>query len=211
MAIIRHNYSFSFTEHEVNREINIFLNPDVKPTCRNTAKSDVLKIYKRERENLKRALKLVPVKICLTSYLWKSSTTDEYMVLIAHYIDVNWKLQIRVLCFSHTPPPRRGKILAKRLFNILKEWGIEKKVFTITLDNASYNDTLVNSFKKNPSFRSSLPCSGEFFHVHCGTHFLNLIVQEGLKIIEHGVHNIHESVTYVRGNDTRKLRCAECL
>ena len=38
---------------------------------------------------------------------------------------------MRVLCFSHTPPPRSGKIFAERLFNILKEWGIEKKVFTI--------------------------------------------------------------------------------
>ena len=63
MAIIRHNYSFSFAEHDVNRELHIFLNPDVKPICRNTAKSDVLKIYKRERENLKRALELVPGKI----------------------------------------------------------------------------------------------------------------------------------------------------
>ena len=51
MAIIRHNYSFSFAEHEVNRELHIFLNPDVKPICRNTAKSDVLKIYKRERKS----------------------------------------------------------------------------------------------------------------------------------------------------------------
>ena len=131
MAIIRHNYSFSFAEHEVNRKLHIFLNPDVKPICRNTAKSDVLKIYKRERENLKRALESVPGKICLTSDLWKSSTTDEYMVLTAHYIDTNWELQMRVLCFSHTPPPRSGKIFAERLFNILKEWGIEKKVFTI--------------------------------------------------------------------------------
>ncbi|XP_030970702.1 zinc finger BED domain-containing protein RICESLEEPER 2-like [Quercus lobata] len=211
MAIIRHNYSISFAEHEVNRELHIFLNPDVKPICRNTAKSDVLKIYKRERENLKRALELVPGKICLTSDLWKSSTTDEYMVLTAHYIDANWELQMRVLCFSHTPPPRSGKILGERLFNILKEWGIEKKVFTITLDNASYNDTLVNSLKKNPSFRSSLPCSGEFFCVRCGAHILNLIVQEGLKIIEHVVHNIRESVKYVRDNDMRKLRFAECL
>ncbi|KAL4632156.1 hypothetical protein ACB092_04G031900 [Castanea dentata] len=179
MAIIRHNYLFSFAEHEVNRELHIFLNPNVKPICRNTTKSDVMKIYKRERENLKRALEL------------KSSTMDEYMVLITHCIDANWELQMRVLCFSHTLPPCSDKILGERLFRILKEWGIEKKVFTITLDNASYNDTLVNSLKKNYSFRSSLPCTGEFFRIRCGAHILNLIVQEG--------------------NDMRKLRFAECL
>ena len=51
MAIIKHNNSFSFAEHEVNRELHIFLNHDVKPICRNTTKSDVLKIYKRERKS----------------------------------------------------------------------------------------------------------------------------------------------------------------
>ena len=64
MEIIRHNYSFSFVEHEVNREIHNSLNLDVKSICRNTAKLDVLKIYKRERENLICALELVLGKIC---------------------------------------------------------------------------------------------------------------------------------------------------
>jgi len=84
MAIIKHNYSFSFAKHEINREIHILLNPDVKPISKNTAKSNVLKIYKRKNENLRRALELVPSRICLTSDLWKSSTTNEYMVITAH-------------------------------------------------------------------------------------------------------------------------------
>ena len=50
------------------------------------------------------------------------------------------------------PPPRGGVILAKRLLGLLKEWGIEKRVFTITLDNVSYNDTLVSHLKRHPSF-----------------------------------------------------------
>ena len=91
MAIIRHNYLFSFVEHKINREIHILLNPDVKPICRNIAKSNVLKIYKREKENLRCALELVPGRICLTSDLWKSSILDKYMVLIAQYIDANWE------------------------------------------------------------------------------------------------------------------------
>ena len=69
----------------------------------------------------------------------------------------------------------------------------------------------MNSLKKNLSFRSSLPCSGEFFRVHCGPHILNLIVQEDLKIIEQAMHNIRESVKYVKGNNMRKVRFAKCL
>ena len=52
MTIIKHNYSSSFAENDINREIHILLNPNVKPISRNTAELDVLKIYKREKEIL---------------------------------------------------------------------------------------------------------------------------------------------------------------
>ena len=89
-----------------------------------------------------------------------------------------------------------------------KKW---KRVFTITLDNVSYNDTLVSHLKKHPSFRPYLPYGGEFFHVRCGAHILNLIVQDGLKVINEVVYNLRESVKYVRGSDHRKLRFVQCL
>ncbi|XP_065637112.1 zinc finger BED domain-containing protein DAYSLEEPER-like [Quercus suber] len=87
LAIIRHNYPFSFAKHENNRLLHCYLNPDVKTICRNTAKLDVLKIYTREKENLKYDLKSITGRFCLPSNLWFSPNTDEYMVLIAHYVD----------------------------------------------------------------------------------------------------------------------------
>ena len=208
LTIIRHNYPFSFAEHENNRLLHCYLNPDVKTISRNTAKSEVIKIYRREKENLKHDLKSITGRFCLSSDLWSSPNTDEYMVLTAHYVDEHWVLQKKVLSFSHVPPSCGGVILAERLLGLLKEWGIEKRVFTITLDNVSYNDTLVSHLKRHPSFGPCLPYGGEFFHVRCGAHILNLIVQDGLKVINEAVYNLHESVKYVRG---RKLRFAQCL
>ena len=49
------------------------------------------------------------------------------------------------------PPPRGGVILEERLLGLLKEWDIENRVFTITLDNVSYNDTLVSHLKRHHS------------------------------------------------------------
>ncbi|KAG5538656.1 hypothetical protein RHGRI_019276 [Rhododendron griersonianum] len=210
-AIVDHNYSYSSVEHASNKRLHAYLNRDVKFISRNTAKSIVGKVYQREKETLKHALELIPSKICLTSDLWSSLTSDEYMVLTAHYVDENWVLQKKILSFSNVPPPRNGAILADRLISLLKEWGIEKKIFTITLDNASYNDTMIANLKKHPSFGPCLPCNGNFFRVRCGAHILNLIVQDGLKVIDKVVHNIRESVKYVRGSDARKLRFVECL
>ena len=104
-----------------------------------------------------------------------------------------------------------GIILAERLLGLLKEWGIEKRVFTITLDNVSYNDTLVSHLKRHPSFGPCLPYGGEFFHVRCVAHILNLIIQDGLKVINEVVYNLRESVKYVRGSNHRKLRFTQCL
>ena len=77
LAIIRHNYPFSFAEHEKNSLLYCYLNPDVKTIYRNTAKSDVIKIYRREKENLKHDLKSIIGRFCLTSDLWSSPNIDE--------------------------------------------------------------------------------------------------------------------------------------
>ena len=69
LAIIRHNYPFSFAKHENNRLLHCYLNPDVKTICRNTTKLDVIKIYRREKENLKHDLKSITGRFCFSLVL----------------------------------------------------------------------------------------------------------------------------------------------
>ena len=57
-------------------------------------------------------------------------------------------------------------------------------MFTITLDNATNNNGLVDCLKDQLSLNDALVCDGEFIHVRCCAHVLNLIVQSGLKVIE---------------------------
>ena len=69
LAIISHNYPFSFAKHENNRLLHCYLNLDVKTIFRNTAKSDVIKIYMREMENLKHDLKSITGRFCFSLVL----------------------------------------------------------------------------------------------------------------------------------------------
>ncbi|XP_019086286.1 PREDICTED: zinc finger BED domain-containing protein RICESLEEPER 2-like [Camelina sativa] len=73
-----------------------------------------------------------------------------------------------------------------KISELLKDWGIEKKVFTITVDNASANDSMQ-------------------------AHILNLIVQDGLDVISGALDKIRDSVKYVRGSQTRENLFQNCM
>ncbi|GJX11554.1 zinc finger BED domain-containing protein RICESLEEPER 2-like protein [Tanacetum coccineum] len=210
ISIIKHNYPFTYVEHEGTRDLHKFLHPDANPICRNTAKKEVLRIYEREKVKVKKELEKIKGRICLTSDLWTSITSDGYMTLTAHYIDESWVLKKKVLNFRVIPPPHTGSLLAECVITFLREWGIENKVFTITLDNATNNNGLVDCLKDQLSY-DALVCNGEFIHVRCCAHVLNLIVQSGLKVIEESIEKVRESVKFVRGSAARKIKFAECI
>ncbi|CAI8589808.1 unnamed protein product [Vicia faba] len=133
------------------------------------------------------------------------------MVLTAHFVNRNWELEKKNLSFIQCPPPHNGLNLAEKLISLLKEWGIEKKVFTITLDNASNNDVMVNILKKHLLAGLGLIAEETYFHVICGAHILKLIVHDGLKVIDGSLDKIRLCVKYVRGSEARKIKFVSCL
>ena len=88
-AIIKHNLPFSFVEYEGIRKIFSYLNSDIKHKSRNTSKANFLKLYKKEKDDIKNKLKSIPDRICLTLDLWTSVTSEGYICLMAHYVDEN--------------------------------------------------------------------------------------------------------------------------
>lgn len=76
----------------------------------------------------------------------------------------------------------------------LTQWGIDS-VFTITVDNASANDVGVD-IRKMIKNKSHTILGGEFLHMRCAAHILNLVVHEGLKDLGDCVTNIRNAVRY---------------
>lgn len=208
-AIIKHGYTFTFFEHEGNRTIHIYLNEDCVPICRNTARSHCVKIHKREKQRLKESLGLLTSRICITSNLWTLCVGHCFLSLTAHYIDDNWKLYSKILNFVHFPPLHNANALHDKIHDCLKGWKIHKKVFTITLDDARANDNMQDLLHDTLNVHARLPCGGEFFHVRCGAHVLNLIVKEDLKLIDVGIIKVKELMKCVTGFEGRKLKFEE--
>ena len=106
----------------------------------------------------------------------------------------NWFLKSKILNFAEMLPPHSGVELAIKLFEFFKDWGTEKKIFSLTLDNASNNDNMQDIMKEQLSLHDSLLWDGEFFWTDCSAHILDLIIQECLKVASDALHKIREFV-----------------
>ncbi|CAN1280506.1 Zinc finger BED domain-containing protein RICESLEEPER 2 [Linum perenne] len=124
-----------------------------------------------------------------------------YMCLTAHFIDRDWKLRKKIIgfrqVFSH-----KGTAIAEAIMACLDEWGIDK-VFSVTVDNASSNDTAIQHIKNMFDNRNTSVCDGQFLHVRCVAHIINLVVSDGLGEISTSVRKIRETVRYVKQSPAR--------
>nr|GMD16299.1 zinc finger BED domain-containing protein RICESLEEPER 2-like [Ipomoea batatas] len=209
--IMMHEHPFTLVEEAGFNVLMKRIMPEWKQISRSTIKSDCLKVYEIEKKKLKNNLESVS-KVSLTTDCWKSKNQKiEYMVVTGHWIDSSWKLQKRVLSFINIPPSRGGLQISDAIFKCMKEWGIERKVFTITVDNATSNDSAIRYMKDTLQRSRSLVCGGRLFHVRCCAHILNLCVQDGLEEIRHVISDVRDSMEYVNRSEARRIQFADCV
>ncbi|KAJ6791106.1 zinc finger BED domain-containing protein RICESLEEPER 2-like [Iris pallida] len=205
-----HEYPFKMVEHEFFVLFCQMLNPEFEMISRVTVKNDCMKLHALEKKKLKEVLGGV-TRVSLTSDLWTSNQTIGYMCLTCHYLDSEWTLQKQILNFCSLPPPHTGLAISDAIFACLLDWGIENKISSITLDNASSNDVDVRNLKENFSMKGRLYFKGKVFHVRCCAHILNLMVQDGLNEIKEVIQNIRESVKYLKMSPQRLHKFADIV
>ena len=76
------------------------------------------------------------------------------------------------------------------LNSIFEEYGLSQKVFSIGFDNASANTASIPDLIK--VCQSLL--NGNFFHIRCACHILNLAVQDGLKVLNLHLKTIRNAI-----------------
>ena len=115
-----HEHPFTMVEEE---EFNLMMKrgiPQWTSVSRHTIRTDSFKVYDFEKK-LKALLKMVH-RISLTIDLWRSRPQRiECMVLTTHFVNLDWKLQKRVLNFVLLPPPRKGANIADCILTCLRE------------------------------------------------------------------------------------------
>ncbi|CAN1732014.1 Putative AC transposase [Linum perenne] len=195
-AVLMHEYPLSIVEHLHFKRFCYSLQPLFNVPSRNTLKRDVMRLYFDERAKIQRLIDSSKGRVAITTDMWTASNERKgYMAVTAHYIDNGWCLRSQLLRFMYVPAPHTADRLARFLVDCLMEWNVDTKVSTITLDNCSTNDRMLENVKT----KLALPLlikDEALIHMRCSAHILNLVVKDGLDVVRDGIEKIRESVCY---------------
>ncbi|CAA0829272.1 Unknown protein [Striga hermonthica] len=162
-----------------------------------------------------------------TSGVWKYFTKkklvteDNGKVYIQKWAHCNYpKCKHKARCegnYGTTEGHHTGAKLSETFTELMVKWNIDKKLFALTLDNASTNEVAVKdiiSDLRTNSSASSLVCDGLFFRVRCACHILNLVARDGLSVITPTIENIRHLVLAIKGSPLQweelMKRATEC-
>ncbi|XP_010239410.1 zinc finger BED domain-containing protein RICESLEEPER 2 [Brachypodium distachyon] len=168
---------------------------------RHTVRDDAMKMYQEMKKDIEIEFENLDSRICLTSDMWTSNQNLGYMCITAHYIDAGFNYKKKIINFKEVRYPHTGFAIEEAIVSCLTEWGIRNKIFTMTLDNANNNTTACEEFVKY--HKNELLLEGQNLHVRCCAHILNILVQDGMKIIHRSINKIRELLKHIETSPTR--------
>ncbi|XP_038882263.1 zinc finger BED domain-containing protein RICESLEEPER 1-like [Benincasa hispida] len=134
-------------------------------------------------------------KITLTTDMWTSNhQTKSYMAVTTHFVDDSWVLQNKIIRFIYVSSPHTSEILYEEIMECLLDWNIDRKLSSVTVDNCSTNNSMVNMLVD--SLCGNLILDGSLFHMRCCAHIINLIVKDRLAMIVDGIERVRSSVSF---------------
>ncbi|KAJ4820176.1 Zinc finger BED domain-containing protein DAYSLEEPER [Rhynchospora pubera] len=206
IMVIVHEYPFNIVSHYFFRLFLKTLQPQFKLISRNTLRSDCISLYEQERKSLYEELGKHDCKVSFSTDLWTNHLGDRgFMALTCHYIDDSWRIRKRIINFCPLPTPHTGKNIAEAFYGMLVMWNLDKRAFSLVLDNASSNDACIRELLGGP-MRDALPVDGSVFHQRCGCHILNLVVQDGISVLTDEITKVRETMKYLRHSQARMER-----
>ena len=73
--------------------------PNYRAVSRHTTRRDIIKYYNKRKAALTIEIKNGSFCVALTSDIWHGKASDDYITVVAHFIDTNWFLHKKVIGF----------------------------------------------------------------------------------------------------------------
>lgn len=207
--IILHGYPLSMVEHIGFRIFVRNLQPLFDIATFDGVEADCREIYLMERQKVYEELDKLPGKISLSADTWTANGDAEYLCLTAHYIDDSWQLKKKILNFLTTDPSQTEDMLSEVIMTSLRNWDIDRKLFSVTFDNYSTYDKIVSRIREQLCQHRFLYCDGQLFDTRCAANVVKLMVQDTLETASPLIHKVRESIRYVRSSQANQEKFTE--
>ncbi|XP_072400709.1 zinc finger BED domain-containing protein 4-like [Diabrotica undecimpunctata] len=144
-----------------------------------------------ETLNKTREIMATAESVTITTDMWSSRNSDSFIGVTAHFINDKFELEsilLEVCLFegSHT-----SVNLANELRRVITEWDLHNKIFIVITDNAA-------------NVKKAILEELQLKHLGCLAHTINLIAQDGLKVIESLIEKVKLVVSLFKRSNLAK-------
>lgn len=198
--IILHGYPLAMVDHIGFKVFVKNLQPLFELTTNDSIELECMEIYGKEKQKVYEMVKKLHCRVSFTVDKWTAPENTGYWCLTAHYIEENWKLQKKILNFIAIDSSQAEDALSDVIIKCLMEWDLDRKLFSMTIDDLSTSDDTVFRIKDWLSQTRPLLSNGQLFDMRCATTLLNLIVQDALETLREVIRKIRESIKHVKNS-----------
>lgn len=171
------NASFRAVENREFRTLLLMLNPSLEIPKRSKIRLMIDDQFSEVHRELKNDLR-GENKISLALDTWTSPNKLSFIAITAYVVNARWEYQEHLLGFEHISGAHDGENLAAITMRVLQSFEIEHRLFAITADNASNNNTLRRQLARRLQREYQLPWDASRHTVPCLAHVIQLVVRE---------------------------------
>lgn len=130
------------------------------------------------QEQQQSVLSKLPPRSCLSIALdcWTSPFGQAFMAITGYFLDRDWNYCEVLLGFEHIQGSHTGTQLSETVIRILQEHSIADRVLSITTDNASNNNTMMEGVQE--MVQSKALHNTSVFRVPCIVHVMQLSLKD---------------------------------
>lgn len=174
-------------------------NPRFSTVSRQTTTRDLIRYYNNCRDKLKEMFHTCTFSIALTSDIWSGRAREDYISVVAHYVNDDWIMEKRIIGFKLINVSHNAENIAESIIKVVEDFGLTDKIFSITLDNAAANTKAMEIL--TPLFNTY--AQSFLLHQRCACHIINLIVKSGLKRLNACIDSFRDAISFINCSNQR--------
>jgi hypothetical protein len=117
-------------------------------------------------------------KVSLALDCWTSPFQQAFMAITVYFLDKDWNYREMLLGFEPLHGPHTGNNLSDVLYQLLKERGLLHRIFSVTTDNATNNETLIRTLQEKLISTGSIGSRESIVRVPCMAHVIQLCLKQ---------------------------------